>query len=71
MRNVYPVFFTKTNDNVLVEVPDLDILTEGKDMNDAIMAYVKICYSVQSTRMGMLDEALGNCIKFIQHIRNK
>lgn len=36
MRNVYPVFFTKTNDNVLVEVPDLDILTEGKDMNDAI-----------------------------------
>ena len=42
-----------------------------KDMNDAIMAYVKICYSVQSARMGMLDEALGNCIKFIQHIRNK
>ena len=36
MRNVYPAFFTKTNDNVLVEVPDLDILTEGKDMNDAI-----------------------------------
>ena len=36
MRNVYPVFFTKTNDKVLVEVPDLDILTEGKDMNDAI-----------------------------------
>ena len=36
MRNVYPVFFTKTNNNVLVEVPDLDILTEGKDMNDAI-----------------------------------
>ena len=36
MRNVYPAFFTKTNDNILVEVPDLDILTEGKDMNDAI-----------------------------------
>lgn len=36
MKNVYPVFFTKTNKNVLVEVPDLDILTEGKDMNDAI-----------------------------------
>ena len=36
MRNVYPVYFTKTNDNVLVEDPDLDILTEGKDMNDAI-----------------------------------
>lgn len=36
MRNVYPVFFTKANDCILVEVPDLDILTEGKDMNDAI-----------------------------------
>lgn len=36
MKNVYPVFFTKTNSNVLIEVPDLEILTEGKDMNDAI-----------------------------------
>lgn len=36
MKNVYPVFFTKTEDCVLVEVPDLEILTEGKDMNDAI-----------------------------------
>ena len=30
MRNVYPVFFTKTNDKVLVEVPDLDILDSVK-----------------------------------------
>ncbi len=36
MRNVYPVFFTKTKDCILVEVPDFEILTEGKDMNDAI-----------------------------------
>lgn len=36
MRNVYPVYFTKTDDCVLVEVPDFSILTEGKDMNDAI-----------------------------------
>lgn len=36
MRNVYPVFFTKTNDGILVEVPDLEILTEGNDMNDAM-----------------------------------
>ncbi len=36
MKNVYPVFFTKVDDAVLVEVPDLEILTEGKDMNDAI-----------------------------------
>lgn len=35
MKAVYPVFFTKTNDVILVEVPDLEILTEGKDMNDA------------------------------------
>lgn len=36
MKNVYPVFFTKTNDNILVEVPDFGILTEGNDMNDAM-----------------------------------
>lgn len=35
MKNVYPVFFTKTKDCVLIEVPDFNILTEGKDMNDA------------------------------------
>lgn len=36
MKNVYPVFFTKTNDDILIEVPDFNILTEGKDMNDAM-----------------------------------
>ena len=36
MRTVYPVFFTKADDIILVEVPDLEILTEGKDMNNAI-----------------------------------
>ena len=36
MKNVYPVFFTKTNENILVEVPDFSILTEGNDMNDAM-----------------------------------
>lgn len=36
MKNIYPVFFTKTIDAILVEVPDLEILTEGKDMNNAI-----------------------------------
>lgn len=35
-RNVYPAFFTKTKDNVLVEIPDFEILTEGKDMYEAI-----------------------------------
>lgn len=36
MRSVYPVFFTQAKKGVLVEVPDLGILTEGKDMSDAI-----------------------------------
>lgn len=36
MKAIYPVFFTKTNDVILIEVPDLEILTEGKDMQDAI-----------------------------------
>ena len=39
MKSVYPVIFTRTNDEkdtVLVEVPDLEILTEGFGMADAI-----------------------------------
>ena len=39
MRNAYPVIFTPLNDEkntVLVEVPDLEILTEGYGMPDAI-----------------------------------
>lgn len=36
MKKVYPVIFTQTEDVVLIEVPDLEILTEGKDMVDAI-----------------------------------
>lgn len=36
MKTVYPTIFTQTNDCYLIEVPDLDILTEGKDMENAI-----------------------------------
>lgn len=36
MKTVYPVLFTKTETNILVEVPDLEILTEGTNMNNAI-----------------------------------
>ena len=36
MQAVYPVLFTKTKECILVEVPDLDILTEGKDKKKAI-----------------------------------
>ena len=36
MKNVYPAFFTITDTIILVEVPDLEILTEGKDMKNAM-----------------------------------
>ncbi|MDY2912243.1 MAG: type II toxin-antitoxin system HicB family antitoxin [Agathobacter sp.] len=39
MKQVYPVIFTPLNDEkdtVLIEVPDLDILTEGYGMADAV-----------------------------------
>lgn len=37
MKIIYPVFFTQTATNVLIEVPDLEILTEGKDLSNAIV----------------------------------
>ena len=39
MKRVYPVIFTQKNDEkdtVLIEVPDLNILTEGYGMPDAV-----------------------------------
>lgn len=36
MKAIYPVIFTQTETNVLVEVPDMEILTEGKDLQDAV-----------------------------------
>ena len=36
MKKVYPVIFTQADDVVLIEVPDWNILTEGKDMTEAI-----------------------------------
>ena len=39
MKAVYPVVFTQTNDEkdtILIEIPDLDIVTEGFGMVDAI-----------------------------------
>ena len=36
MRVKYPAIFTQDGECVLVEVPDLGILTEGKNMRDAI-----------------------------------
>ncbi len=36
MKKVYPTVFTQTKDGYLIEVPDLEILTEGTDMENAI-----------------------------------
>lgn len=35
-KRVYPTIFTPADDVVLVEVPDLEILTEGKSYQDAV-----------------------------------
>ena len=36
MKVGYPTIFTQVADSVLVEVPDMEVLTEGKDLVDAI-----------------------------------
>lgn len=36
MIRLYPVIFIKTKKEVLVEVPDFDVQTSGKDMKDAL-----------------------------------
>ena len=36
MKVAYPTIFTPTKDCYLVEVPDLDILTQGTDLENAI-----------------------------------
>lgn len=36
MKKVYPTIFTQADDVVLIEVPDMGILTEGKDIADAV-----------------------------------
>lgn len=35
-KEVYPVILTYDEDVILVEVPDMNIFTEGKDLTDAI-----------------------------------
>ena len=36
MKTVYPTIFTDTGEGFLIEVPDLDIMTQGTDMENAI-----------------------------------
>lgn len=35
MKTLYPVFFTEDKDGILIEVPDLEILTQAQDMSEA------------------------------------
>lgn len=53
LKAVYPVLFTKVESSILVEVPDLNITTEGKDMNDAIEmardAIELVCVSMEDS----------------------
>lgn len=55
MKIIYPVFFTQTETNVLIEVPDLEILTEGKNLSDAIVmardAIELKCVSLEDDKM--------------------
>lgn len=49
MKRTYPVIFTEDKNVILVEVPDLDALTEGKSIEDAIeMARDAICIHIVS-----------------------
>ena len=32
MKRVYPVIFTETDNEVLIEVPDMEIMTQATDM---------------------------------------
>lgn len=36
MKVTYPVIFTNVKDNILIEVPDLEILTQSNDASDGI-----------------------------------
>ncbi|MDD3240405.1 MAG: type II toxin-antitoxin system HicB family antitoxin [Lachnospira sp.] len=56
MKNVYPVIFTDEKECVLVEVPDFEIFTEGKDLSDAIeMARDAIEVKIVSMEDAKLD----------------
>lgn len=61
MNTIYPVIFTETNDKenpVLVYIPDINGMTEGKDIADAIsMAKDYICNFLFDKRDAEIPEA--------------
>lgn len=66
MKTVYPVIFTPTEDTYLIEVPDLDILTEGVDIENAIeMARDAISVTIVSLEDNHQDIPKPSSIKDI------
>ncbi|MGN0405490.1 MAG: type II toxin-antitoxin system HicB family antitoxin [Bariatricus sp.] len=65
MKAAYPVIFTETKECVLVEIPDLEILTEGKDGVDAI-AMARDAIGLN----GIMKEDMGLPIKEPSGIRS-
>lgn len=66
MKTVYPVIFTPTEDIYLIEVPDLDILTEGTDMENSIeMARDAISITIVSLEDNHQDIPKPSSIKDI------
>ena len=75
MKKMYPVIFTQTNDCILIEVPDLQILSEASNIENAIeMARDAISVTVVSmedhqetvpvpTKMSDIDIAHGTFYK--------
>ena len=43
MKGAYPVIFTDVDTNILVEVPDLGILTEANEEGKACLLYTSRC----------------------------
>ena len=79
MKAVYPVLFTKTDDGkYLIEAPDLNVLTEGKDMSDAIKmardAMELTCVSMEDREVeipkptNIINKVVRPNIKFIFNI---
>ncbi len=67
MKKVYPVILTQAEDCILIEVPDLEILTQGKDLADAIemardaigLTIITMQYKEQDVPMPSIEENIN------------
>ena len=66
MKTVYPAIFTDTGEGFLVEVPDLDILTQGTDPENAIeMARDAISITIVSLEDNKQEVPTSSAMDFI------